>query len=375
MIGLSRADHAVAGGDGARGGGDGAGGLRAAAADRRRHHVAGPHRGQDRAPLPRPVVHVLDASRAVGVVGNLLSESAPGRVRRTIARRVRRASARRARAAAGRRSGRPSRSAEARGQPRWPSTGRPIARPGRASWASGAWTTIRWRSWSTGSTGRRSSRPGSCTGAIPAILDDPEWGERRAALRGCRAHAASGSWTSGLLRARAVVGFFPANSGGRRHRAVRRRVALGPCSRVIHTLRQQMAKRGRPAEHGAGGLRRPARRPACADYFGAFAVTAGHGLDRAGRPLRGAPRRLQCDPGQGPRRPAGGGVRGAAARAGAARAVGLRAATNALNNDGADQGGVPGHPARPPAIPPAPTTPRSGRCSICSGREPTPASR
>ena len=41
-------------------------GLHAAAADRRRHHQQGAHRGEDRARLqPGPVVHVLDASRAV----------------------------------------------------------------------------------------------------------------------------------------------------------------------------------------------------------------------------------------------------------------------------------------------------------------------
>jgi 5-methyltetrahydrofolate--homocysteine methyltransferase len=41
------------------------------AAHRRRHHQPRPHRGQDRPALPQPVVHVLDASRAVGVVGSL----------------------------------------------------------------------------------------------------------------------------------------------------------------------------------------------------------------------------------------------------------------------------------------------------------------
>ena len=83
-----RADHAVAGGDAPRGGRDGARGLHDPAPDRRGDHVPRPHRGEDRAGLLGPVVHVVDASRAVGVVGALLGGGArrvrgghPGRVR------------------------------------------------------------------------------------------------------------------------------------------------------------------------------------------------------------------------------------------------------------------------------------------------------
>ncbi len=49
-----RADHAVAGGNGPRCQGNAAPGLHHAAADRRRHHVARAHRGEDRAPLRGP---------------------------------------------------------------------------------------------------------------------------------------------------------------------------------------------------------------------------------------------------------------------------------------------------------------------------------
>ena len=52
--------------DGPRRLADGARGHDDAAADRRRDDVAGPHRGQDRARVLAPVVHVADASRAVG---------------------------------------------------------------------------------------------------------------------------------------------------------------------------------------------------------------------------------------------------------------------------------------------------------------------
>ena len=50
-------------------------GLRPAAADRRRHDHQGAHRGQDRPRYNGTTVHVLDASRAVGVCTALVSES------------------------------------------------------------------------------------------------------------------------------------------------------------------------------------------------------------------------------------------------------------------------------------------------------------
>ena len=53
-------------------------GIRAAAADWRRDDQQGAHRRQDRARLRHAVVHVLDASRAVGVVGSLINRAAAG---------------------------------------------------------------------------------------------------------------------------------------------------------------------------------------------------------------------------------------------------------------------------------------------------------
>ena len=71
-----RAHHPVARGDGLRGRRDGARGVPHPAAHRRRHDLAGPHRRQDRAATTTgPTVHVLDASRAVGVAGSLLSDT------------------------------------------------------------------------------------------------------------------------------------------------------------------------------------------------------------------------------------------------------------------------------------------------------------
>ena len=80
-----------------------------------------------------------------------------------------------------------------------------------------------------------------------------------------------------------------------------------------------------PAQPRAGRLRGAARERASPDYVGAFAVTAGLGLDELVGRVRGGARRLQRDPRQGAGRPAGRGVRRAAARAGAPRVLGLRA--------------------------------------------------
>ncbi len=63
------------------------------------------------------------------------------------------------------------------------------------------------------------------------------------------------------------------------------------------------------------------------DYVGAFAVTAGLGIDKQDRRVQGRARRLQRDPAGVARRSAGRGVRRAAARAGAHRVLGLPART------------------------------------------------
>ena len=73
-------DHALARGNGARRARNGAPGLHAAAPDRRRHHLAHAHRGQDRAALHHgPTVWVPDASRSVTVCSNLLADDETAR--------------------------------------------------------------------------------------------------------------------------------------------------------------------------------------------------------------------------------------------------------------------------------------------------------
>jgi 5-methyltetrahydrofolate--homocysteine methyltransferase len=114
-------------------------------------------------------------------------------------------------------------------------------------------------------------------GAYPAILQDPRLG---AAARDLHAEALKllrRIVDENLLRADAVVGFWPANADGddivlwadddRRTELAR-----------WHTLRQQMAKTdGRP-NLALADFTAPIS-TGVADYVGAFAVTTGHGID------------------------------------------------------------------------------------------------
>ncbi len=114
-------------------------------------------------------------------------------------------------------------------------------------------------------------------GSYPEILDDAAAGEQaRSLLRDART-LLDRIVGSRLVEARAVVGLFPANAAGDDIEvyADERRAEVRT---VLHQLRQQMAKPpGRPnlclsdfVAPKALGL---------ADYVGAFAVTAGHGLE------------------------------------------------------------------------------------------------
>ncbi len=114
-------------------------------------------------------------------------------------------------------------------------------------------------------------------GHYPAILDDPTVGEAaRSLYRDARA-LLDRIVRQRLLRARGVLGFFPANSVGDDIEVYADSGRTRPLG-VIHTLRQQMAKPpGRPnlalADYVAP------REAGVADYVGAFAVSTGEGLE------------------------------------------------------------------------------------------------
>jgi len=222
-----------------------------------------------------PTVHVLDASRAVGVASSLLSESGG---REAFVRGI-------AEAYQGIRESRAQRRDEER---------RPTIAAARANRLAIDW--------------RATPPPKPCflgvraldqypleeliaridwtpffqtwelAGHYPAILNDPTTGKVARDLfadaeRMLRAIAAERS-----LTARAVVGLFPANAVGD-DIEVYTDESRQSVRAVIHTLRQQMAKRdGRPNLALADFV--APKETGVSDYVGAFAVTAGLGTDQ-----------------------------------------------------------------------------------------------
>ena len=224
-----------------------------------------------------PVVHVLDASRAVGVAGSLLSdglreafvrdtreEYAEIRVRRAERQKdVKRQTLEQARA------NRPKIDWKAVVPPVPSFTGVrtfddvPLGDlVGRIDW------TPFFQTW-------------ELAGHYPAILEDPVVGESaRSVFNDAQAmlrRIVEERW----LHARAVVGFFPANSNGKEDILLwgdERPAAAVPPIAVLHTIRQQMVKPdGRPNLALADFV---APADSCvSDWIGLFAVTTGIGLE------------------------------------------------------------------------------------------------
>ncbi|HXG39304.1 MAG TPA: vitamin B12 dependent-methionine synthase activation domain-containing protein, partial [Candidatus Limnocylindrales bacterium] len=221
-----------------------------------------------------PVVHVADASRAVGVVGELANPA----TRDAFAARIREEYAR---------------IREERGIRR--------AREGRATLAEARANRLR-IDWAAGPPPRPSflgvrALPDhplddlveridwtpffaawELPGRYPEILDDPRVGRSARALHDDARRLLERIVGERLLRASGVVGFWPANAtpdddielyaSERRERVVA----------TFRTLRQQVARPdGRPNLALADFV--APRESGIVDYVGAFAVTAGHGVD------------------------------------------------------------------------------------------------
>ncbi|HEU5305377.1 MAG TPA: methionine synthase [Gemmatimonadales bacterium] len=220
-----------------------------------------------------PTVHVIDASRAVGVAGNLRSDS----LRDGFVAGIR-AAYRDVRAARG------DRKAEERHQP--------IA-DARRNRLAVDWTTTRPPRPCTTGVQVLNDYPledlvpcidwtpffqtWELAGHYPAILTDPALGSAASSLYRDAQQLLDRMVRERLLQARGVFGFFPANSVGDDIELYadpgRERV-----SAVIHTIRQQMIKPpGRPNLALADFV--APRDTGIADYVGAFAVTAGIGVD------------------------------------------------------------------------------------------------
>ncbi|MEK8022798.1 MAG: methionine synthase [Candidatus Hydrogenedentota bacterium] len=218
-------------------------------------------------------VHVLDASRAVGVVGSLLSEDQRPAAEEGVREEYERI---RVKHYKGREMSRLHSLAEARAQ-RFSSdwTKIPITRP--RFFGTKVFDDIPLERIATRIDWTPLFQTWELKGHYPAILDDEKTGtEARKLIADARALLGR-IVKEKLLRARAVIGLYPAASVGddiELYADDKRETVL----LTIHTIRQQMIhSTGKPnlalADYIAPGSMAP-------DYIGAFAVTTGIGLDR-----------------------------------------------------------------------------------------------
>jgi 5-methyltetrahydrofolate--homocysteine methyltransferase len=227
-------------------------------------------------------VHVLDATRAVGVAGNLLSDTLREEFSRTVRGEYDRIRA--ARADRGPREHRAPLAAARANRLRidWRAT--PVPRP----CAQGLqvleeyplaelaeridWTPF-FQTW-------------ELAGHFPAIFDDPAVGAAARNLFDDARRMLTTIIARKQLTARTVFGFWPANSVGDDIELYADEAASHPVA-VIHTLRQQMAKEPDRPNLALADFVAP-RESGVRDWMGAFAVTAGHGLDALVRSFEAA---------------------------------------------------------------------------------------
>ena len=122
-------------------------------------------------------------------------------------------------------------------------------------------------------------------GRFPAILDDPVVGEQARVLHRDACALLEKMVREGLLEARGVAGVFPANAAGDDVEIYADETRSGTLA-VARGVRQQFEKRPGRANSCLSDFVAP-RSAGVPDYLGAFAVTAGTGLDALCRRFEG----------------------------------------------------------------------------------------
>jgi 5-methyltetrahydrofolate--homocysteine methyltransferase len=218
-----------------------------------------------------PVVHVADASRAVGVVSRLLQPGGRAEVAAEVL--ADQAALRESYGEGPERRLAPL--AEARTRRLVPDLGRPVPRPAdpgprvTAPWPLADlvdridWTPF-FQAW-------------ELRGTFPALLDDPVRGAAARDLWRDAQALLDRLVREGRLEARAVAGFWPAASEGD-DIVVFADEGRSAVRAVIPTLRQQMARNDARANLALADFVAP-RGSGVPDWIGGFAVTAGIGLD------------------------------------------------------------------------------------------------
>ena len=222
---------------------------------------------------PHPVVHVPDASRAVGVVSRLLSARQRGPYIQAIAEEYAAVRARRA----GQEAARHLVSlAEAQANPvviDWAHYQPPIPRePGVQVFPDFPLRDlVRYIDWTF------FFHAWQLKGRFPRLLDDPEKGEEARRLyddaQAMLNRILAGKW----LRAAAIIGLFPANSVGDDLHVFADEERAEPIAR-FHCLRQQGRQPAGRANECLADFIAPFH-TGLADYLGGFACTAGLGID------------------------------------------------------------------------------------------------
>ncbi len=221
-----------------------------------------------------PVVYVKDASRAVGVCQSLVS----GDTRADYVARIKAEHATRRAQHAGKRSKAPQLRIEAARANRapldWQAYEPPVPRflGTRVLDNVPLKDLVRYIDWMPFFNAWEFS------GTFPAILDDPQKGPAARQLHADALRMLDQLVRERWLGARAVVGFFPANSDGKEDIEVYEDAARTRVAARLHHLRQQKAKAGEQPHLCLADFVAP-RASGRADYVGAFAVTAGIGIE------------------------------------------------------------------------------------------------
>jgi 5-methyltetrahydrofolate--homocysteine methyltransferase len=223
-----------------------------------------------------PVVHVIDASRAVGVVRALLDDGARDEfVRRT---RDGYAELRRQHADRDTRTKRLTLEEARANRPQLDWRAQPPPRPSfsgtRALNDVPLAELVPFIDWSPFFTAWE------LPGRYPQILDDPKVGEAARSLFADAQKLLEKVVGDRTLRADGVVGFWPAASTPDDDIVLYTDDSRTAELARLHTLRQQMAKPDRRPNNALADLTAPAE-SGVEDFVGAFAVTAGGGLDEA----------------------------------------------------------------------------------------------
>lgn len=116
-------------------------------------------------------------------------------------------------------------------------------------------------------------------GKFPTIMEDPEIGKEAKTLYGDAQKLLDWIIKTKALTAQAVIGFFPANGIGYDDIEVYADDERKRLLAVVHTLRQQMDKLNQQPNFALADFIAP-RESGIHDYLGAFAVTAGVNLER-----------------------------------------------------------------------------------------------